>query len=97
MVALKGAFIDVGAGLLGALPNVVVFQFNPDQLTRNPTRAQPPPPPDGCGQPRRPAAAGDAPGDHQLHAQCRRDRSARERQPDRGGERSSRLFRRLSC
>jgi hypothetical protein len=49
MVALKGAFIDVGAGLLGALPNVVVFQFNPDQLTRNPTRAQPPPPPDGSG------------------------------------------------
>jgi hypothetical protein len=49
MVALKGAFINVKAGLLGALPNVVVFQFNPDRVTRTPTRAQPPPPPDGSG------------------------------------------------
>jgi hypothetical protein len=50
MPALKGAFINIGAGLLGALPNVVVFQFNPDRVTRTPTVAQPPAPPDGAGQ-----------------------------------------------
>jgi hypothetical protein len=42
MAALKGAFINLGAGLLGALPNIVVFQFNPDQVTRTPTLGQPP-------------------------------------------------------
>ena len=31
MAALKGAFINLGAGLLGALPSIVVFQFNPDR------------------------------------------------------------------
>lgn len=50
MPALKGAFINIGAGLLGALPNVVVFQFNPDRVTRTPAVAQPPAPPDGAGQ-----------------------------------------------
>jgi hypothetical protein len=49
MAALKGAFINIGAGLLGFLPNVVVFQFNPDRVTRTPTRAQPPPASDGSG------------------------------------------------
>src|SRR5208283_1986813 len=43
MAALKGAFLSFGAGLLGVLPNVVVFQFNPAQVTRNPTLPQPPP------------------------------------------------------
>jgi hypothetical protein len=46
---LKGAFINLGAGLLGALPNIVVFQFNPEQVTRTPSLAQPPPPSDGSG------------------------------------------------
>lgn len=50
MAALKGAFINFGAGLLGALPNIVVFQFNPDKVSRTPTRAQPPPPTDGAGK-----------------------------------------------
>jgi hypothetical protein len=49
MAALKGAFIDLGAGLLGALPNIIVFQFNPDQVSRTPTLVQPPPPDDGSG------------------------------------------------
>jgi hypothetical protein len=44
MAALKGAFMSFGAGLLGALPNVVVFQFNPNEVTRTPTLAQPLPP-----------------------------------------------------
>jgi hypothetical protein len=50
VAALKGAFINFGAGLLGALPNIVVFQFNPDKITRTPSRAQPPPAPNGSGK-----------------------------------------------
>ena len=42
MAALKGAFLSFGAGLLGALPNIVVFQFNPDKVTRTPSLPQPP-------------------------------------------------------
>jgi hypothetical protein len=49
MAVLKGAFINLGAGLLGALPNIVVFQFNPERVTRTPRLAQPPPPADGSG------------------------------------------------
>lgn len=44
MAALKGAFLSFSAGLPGALPNIVVFQFNPEEVTRTPTLAQPPPP-----------------------------------------------------
>ena len=44
MAALKGAFLSFGAGLLGGLPNIVVFQFNPVQVSRNPTLTQPPSP-----------------------------------------------------
>src|SRR3974390_3354733 len=50
MIALKGAFINLGAGLLGQLPNVVVFQFNPERVTRTPKLVQPPPPPAGNGK-----------------------------------------------
>ena len=35
MPALKGAFINMGAGLLGVLPNIVVFQFNPLTISRS--------------------------------------------------------------
>ena len=49
MAALKGAFLSFGAGLLGALPNIVVFQFNPVQMTRTPSLAQPPPPCNNTG------------------------------------------------
>jgi hypothetical protein len=49
MGTLKGAFINFGAGLLGALPNIVVFQFNPDRVTRTPNMVQPPPRDDGSG------------------------------------------------
>ncbi len=49
MAALKGAFISLGAGLLGALPNIVVFQFNPEKVTRTPALAQTPPRPSGAG------------------------------------------------
>src|SRR5690349_24175102 len=50
MAALKGAFINLGAGILGLLPNIVVFQFNPDKLTRTPKLVRPPTPDVGAGQ-----------------------------------------------
>jgi len=49
MGALKGAFINIGAGLLGALPNIVVFQFNPERVTRTPSLSRQPQAPDGSG------------------------------------------------
>jgi hypothetical protein len=49
MAALKGAFINLGAGLLGALPNIIIFQFNPERVTRTPKLVQPPAPPKGSG------------------------------------------------
>ena len=49
MATLKGAFINLGAGLLGALPNIIVFQFNPDKVTRTPKIVRPPPPNTGAG------------------------------------------------
>lgn len=51
MPALKGAFANLGAGLLGALPNFVVFQFNPETISRTPSVLSPPPPAnDGSGR-----------------------------------------------
>ena len=32
--ALKGALIEYGTNLIGPLPNVVIFQFNPEALNR---------------------------------------------------------------
>jgi hypothetical protein len=49
MPALKGAFISIEAGLLGGLPNIILFQFNPVQVSRTPAVAQPPPPSSGAG------------------------------------------------
>jgi hypothetical protein len=49
MAALKGAFINLGAGILGLLPNIVIFQFNPERVTRTPKLIQPPAPPKGSG------------------------------------------------
>ena len=37
MATLKGAFLNYGDGLSGALPNIVVFQFNPTQISRTPS------------------------------------------------------------
>src|SRR5215467_11204345 len=50
MATLKGAFINLGAGLLGGLPNIVIFQFNPERVSRTPRLAQPPTTPVGAGQ-----------------------------------------------
>lgn len=32
---LRGALVEYGEGLIGPIPNVVIFQFNPESLTRN--------------------------------------------------------------
>ncbi len=35
MVLLRGALIEYASDFFGPLPNVIIFQFNPDTLTRN--------------------------------------------------------------
>lgn len=50
MPTLKGAFVNLGAGVLGALPIFVVFQFNPETISRTPSLVLPPPPSDGSGR-----------------------------------------------
>jgi hypothetical protein len=35
--ALKGAFVKLDADLLGGAPDIIVFQFNPDTVTRSPS------------------------------------------------------------
>jgi hypothetical protein len=32
---LRGTLVEYGEGLIGPIPNVVIFQFNPETLTRN--------------------------------------------------------------
>ena len=49
MAALKGAFLNFGAGVLGVLPNIVVFQFNPVQVTRTPAIPRRPQPCNNSG------------------------------------------------
>jgi hypothetical protein len=34
---LKGAFVKLDADLLGGVPDIIVFQFNPDSVTRTPS------------------------------------------------------------
>ena len=34
MGMLRGALIEYGAGLIGPIPNFVIFQFNPESLAR---------------------------------------------------------------
>jgi hypothetical protein len=54
---LKGALIEYGTDFLGPLPNVVVFQFNPLQVTRT---IEVPPRPTGAGS-RETSQAGEVP------------------------------------
>ena len=54
---LKGALIEYGSDFLGPLPNVVVFQFNPEQVTR--TLEIPPRPTGAAG--RETSQAGEVP------------------------------------
>lgn len=41
-MALKGALIEYSGQFLGPLPNIVVFQFNPEEMVRSLTMAQRP-------------------------------------------------------
>lgn len=54
---LRGALIEYGSDFLGPLPNIVIFQFNPESLTRN---IQIPPRPTGASA-RETSQAGDTP------------------------------------
>jgi len=47
MAMLRGALIEYGSDLIGRIPNVVIFQFNPESLTRT---LQIPPRPSGATQ-----------------------------------------------
>ena len=49
MGTLKGAFLSFSGGALGPLPNIVVFQFNPETVTRTPSMPLPPPLPTNAG------------------------------------------------
>ena len=40
---LRGVLVEYGANILGPIPNIVIFQFNPEQMTRTITIPQPPP------------------------------------------------------
>ena len=35
MILLRGALIEYGTSLIGPIPNIVIFQFNPESLTRS--------------------------------------------------------------
>ncbi|MBD2232779.1 hypothetical protein [Phormidium tenue] len=54
---VRGAIIEYGSDFLGPLPNVVIFQFNPDSLSRS---LQIPAPPERSRQPER-NQTGDSP------------------------------------
>src|SRR6186713_1288755 len=56
---LRGVLVEYGINLLGPIPNIVVFQFNPEQMTR--TIAIPAPPPTASAQPRTEAHSAAAP------------------------------------
>lgn len=56
---LRGVLVEYGINLLGPIPNIVVFQFNPDQMTR--TIAIPAPPPAASAQPRTESHSAAAP------------------------------------
>ncbi len=47
MILLRGALIEYGTSLIGPIPNVVIFQFNPESLSRS---LQIPPRPTGATQ-----------------------------------------------
>ena len=46
---LKGALISFDSQFLGPVPNVIAFQYNPDQLTRQLTQRSAPPEPSNIG------------------------------------------------
>lgn len=59
ILPLRGVLVEYGANILGPIPNIVVFQFNPDQMTR--TITVPQPPTSAAAQPRTETRAAAAP------------------------------------
>ena len=57
---LRGALVEYGVNLIGPIPNIVIFQFNPESLTRN---LQIPQRPSGTGS-RETSQAGEHPVEH---------------------------------
>ena len=57
---LRGALVEYGVNLIGPIPNIIIFQFNPETLTRN---QQIPQRPSGTGS-RETSQAGEAPVEH---------------------------------
>lgn len=55
---LRGALVEYGSDFLGPLPNVVIFQFNPESLTRN---IEIPPRPTGAEASEEDTQAGEKP------------------------------------
>jgi hypothetical protein len=43
LIPLRGALVEYGANILGPIPNIVIFQFNPETITRTITIPRPPP------------------------------------------------------
>lgn len=58
---IRGALVEYSDNFLGPLPNVVVFQFNPEQLTRNFTIAQRTPPATGTARTQEPRQTSSPP------------------------------------
>src|SRR5260370_30103427 len=53
---LKGAIIQFSAPLLVPIPNIIIFQYNPEKMTRTLTPWAPPAPPPGGDDPKVEAA-----------------------------------------
>jgi hypothetical protein len=56
---MRGVLVEYGMNILGPIPNIVIFQFNPEQLVRTIVIPQPPPP--ASAQPRTETHAAAAP------------------------------------
>lgn len=54
---LKGALVELSSRFIGPVPNIIVFQYNPETLTRTLTAWQPPEGQTGGAQPKGPSTA----------------------------------------
>ena len=61
---LRGVLVEYGANILGPIPNIVIFQFNPGNMTR--TITIPPPPASASARPRVETHAAAAPPSERL-------------------------------
>jgi hypothetical protein len=66
---LRGVLVEYGMNILGPIPNIVVFQFNPEQMTRTIVIPQPPAP--ASNQPRTETHAAAAPPSESFEVSAR--------------------------